>query len=127
MTIYEQIQKSVDFLEDRIAHGASIRGEGDAARTIAAREAGMSDRSFVTWFQAVTGLTFGEYARRRRLDRARILLGDTTLSVLDVALDSGYRSHEAFTRAFAEEFGVTPADCRKGRPFRPGLGKLALI
>ncbi len=127
MTIYEQIQKSVDFLEDRIAHGASIRGEGDAARTLAAREAGMSDRSFVTWFQAVTGVTFGEYARRRRLDRARVLLGDAGSSVLDIALDSGYRSHEAFTRAFADEFGVTPADYRKGRPFRPGLERLALI
>jgi AraC-like DNA-binding protein len=127
MTIYEQIQRSVDFLEDRIARGASIRGEGDAARTLAAREAGMSDRSFVTWFQAVTGLTFGEYAKRRRLDRARILLDDADASVLRVALDSGYRSHEAFTRAFAEEFGVTPADYRKGRPFRPGLGRLTLI
>lgn len=127
MTIYEQIQKSVDYLEARIAQGAAIRGEGDAARSLAAREAGMSDRSFVTWFQAVTGLTFGEYARRRRLDRARALLDDAGSSVLEIALDSGYRSHEAFTRAFADEFGVTPADYRKGRPFRPGLGKLALI
>jgi AraC-like DNA-binding protein len=127
MTIYEQIQRSVDYLEDRVNRGSSIRGEGDAARTLAAREAGMSDRSFVTWFQAVTGLTFGEYAKRRRLERARILLGDPNASVLDVALDSGYRSHEAFTRAFAEEFGVTPADYRKGRPFRPGLGRIALI
>ncbi len=127
MTIYEQIQKSVDYLENRIERGTAIRGEGDAARSLAAREAGMSDRSFVTWFQAVTGLTFGEYARRRRLDRARALLGDTESSVLEIALDSGYRSHEAFTRAFADEFGVSPADYRKGPPFRPGLGKLALI
>ena len=127
MTIYEQIQKSIDYLEERIARGTAIRGEGDAARALAAREAGMSDRSFVTWFQAVTGLTFRDYARRRRLERARILLDSPDSTVLDVALDSGYRSHEAFTRAFTEEFGVGPADYRKGRPFRAGLEKIALI
>mgnify|MGYP001809692106 FL=1 len=127
MTIYEQIQKSVDYLEDRVNRGASIRGEGDAARSLAAREAGMSDRSFVTWFWAVTGLTFRDYARRRRLERARLLLDSPDSTVLGVALDSGYRSHEAFTRAFADEFGVSPADYRKGRPFRPGLEKIALV
>ena len=127
MTIYEQIQKSVDFVEARIKEGAQIRGTSGMSMGFAAREAGMSTRSFVTWFWAVTGFTYGEYALRRRLERARSLLEGTEASVLEVALESGYRSHEAFTRAFREEFALTPQEFRKGRPSLNGLGKITLI
>lgn len=127
MTIYEQIQKSVDFVESRVERGAAIRGRDGMSQDLAAREAGMSARSFVTWFWAVTGLTYREYALRRRLDRARRLLAETDKPILDVALDSGYRSHEAFTRAFRDEFNLSPQDFRKGRPPLKGLERIALI
>ncbi len=127
MTIYEQIQKSVDFVEARIDEGAQIRGSSGMGIGFAAREAGMSTRSFVTWFWAVTGFTYGEYALRRRLERARSLLVETGASVLEVALESGYRSHEAFSRAFREEFALSPQEFRKGRPLLNGLGKIMLI
>ncbi|HNY18024.1 MAG TPA: helix-turn-helix domain-containing protein [Treponemataceae bacterium] len=127
MTIYEQIQKSVDFVETRVERGAAIRGRDGMGQGLAAREAGMSARSFVTWFWAVTGLCYREYALRRRLDRARRLLAETDRPILDVALDSGYRSHEGFTRAFRDEFGLSPQDFRKGRPPLKGLERITLI
>jgi AraC-like DNA-binding protein len=127
MTIYEQIQKSVDFVESRVERGAAIRGKDGMGQSFAAREAGMSQRSFVTWFWAVTGLTYREYALRRRLDRARSLLAETERPILEVALDSGYRSHEAFTRAFRDEFGLSPQDFKKGRPPLKGLERIILI
>ena len=127
MTIYEQIQKSVDFVEARLERCSAIRGRDGMGQDLAAREAGMSARSFVTWFWAVTGLTYREYALRRRLDRARRLLAETEKPILEVALDSGYRSHEAFTRAFRDEFGLSPQDFRKSRPPLKGLERITLI
>lgn len=127
MTIYEQIQKSVEFVEARIEQGAAIRGTSGMGVRLAAREAGMSTRSFVTWFWAVTGFTYGEYALKRRLERAKTLLGETEASVLSVALETGYRSHEAFSRAFREEFALSPQEFRKGRPSLKDFGKITLI
>lgn len=64
----------------------------------------------------VFGRSFGRsvisYMRGRRLSEAAKRLACGAPDILSVALDAGYGSHEAFTRAFREEFGVTPADFR---------------
>jgi AraC family transcriptional regulator len=53
------------------------------------------------------------YVRARRLtEAARALAGGAT-DILAVALDAGYGSHEAFTRAFREQFDLTPEAIRK--------------
>jgi len=55
------------------------------------------------------------YVRVRRLsEAARALVGGAP-EILTVALDSGNGSHEAFTRAFRDQFGVTPASVRAQR------------
>lgn len=104
LTIYQQIQKSVDLIEANL----SDRVTSEAA----ARSAGMSLRSFHRYFPALTGYRFGEYARKRRLSEAADDLMITAASVLEIALQSGYESHEAFTRAFKKEFGAPPLRIR---------------
>lgn len=52
------------------------------------------------------------YVRARRLTEAARQLADGAPDILSVALDAGYGSHEAFTRAFREQFGVTPERLR---------------
>ena len=49
------------------------------------------------------------YVRARRLTR-RTHAGANAPDILQVALDAGYGSHEAFTRAFRDCFGITPED-----------------
>ena len=49
-----------------------------------------------------------DYLRRRRLSFALLEVRDTQRSFLDIAVDYGFGSHEAFTRAFKQMFGVTP-------------------
>ncbi len=46
-----------------------------------------------------------EYVRRRRLSVALEQLMTTKRSIVDIALDSGFESQEAFTRAFKAMFG----------------------
>ena len=53
-----------------------------------------------------------DYLRRRKLAFALKEVRDTNRSILDIALDHGFSSHEAFTRAFKAAYGVTPSAFR---------------
>lgn len=66
-------------------------------------------------FPLVTGHSVTSYLRARRLSEAARLLADGAPDILSVALESGYNSHEAFTRAFRDQFGVTPQAVRQRR------------
>ncbi len=64
-------------------------------------------------FREISGMQFREYLRYRRLAFALKELRDTENGILDIALDYGFSSHEAFTRAFKEAYGITPSEYRK--------------
>src|SRR5262245_38540785 len=66
-------------------------------------------------FAAATGMPVIAYARARRLSEAAKTLATGAPDILSVALEAGYGSHEAFTRAFREQFGLTPEQLRAGR------------
>ena len=63
-------------------------------------------------FGSATGLSLMRYLRARRLTEAARLLAAGAPDILAVALDAGYGSHEAFTRAFRDQFGCTPEAVR---------------
>jgi AraC family transcriptional regulator len=78
--------------------------------------AGLSQFHFSRLFTARIGESVMAYVRRRRMLRAAARLGRNpgveddieTPALIDLALDCGFESQEAFTRAFAQVFGVTP-------------------
>ncbi len=72
------------------------------------RIAELSPHHFQRVFKQVLGESPKQYVRRLRLERSTFLLRQPGVSVIDVAFDSGYESHEAFTRAFHDRFGVPP-------------------
>lgn len=87
----------------------------------AAAEANCSAFHFMRMFEMVTGIGVAEYVRRRRLSLAALELASGKAQggadrILDIALDSGYESPDAFARAFKREFGCTPSEARE-----PGL------
>src|SRR5450432_2278117 len=64
-------------------------------------------------FSALTGETLGGYLRRRRCEVAATrLLAQPRLAVLEIALDVGFGSTEAFTHAFNARFGCSPTAWR---------------
>lgn len=63
-------------------------------------------------FAAATGRSVMGYIRARRLTDAAHALAKGAPDILAVALDAGYGSHEAFTRAFRDRFGQTPEEVR---------------
>lgn len=66
-------------------------------------------------FPLVTGYSVTAYLRGRRLSEAARQLATGAPDILSVALDAGYSSHEAFTRAFHDHFGLTPQMVRQKR------------
>jgi AraC-like DNA-binding protein len=62
---------------------------------------------------AVAGEPPAAFRRRVLLERAAYRLLTTERTILEVALEAGYGSHEAFTRAFARSFGSAPASWRR--------------
>lgn len=74
--------------------------------------AGVSRFHMVRAFAAATGFSVMRYVRARRLTEAARSLAAGAPDILNVALDADYGSHEAFTRAFRDHFGLTPESVR---------------
>jgi AraC family transcriptional regulator len=77
-------------------------------------------------FGEAVGLTVMDYARSRRLSEAARALARGASNILELALESGYGSHEAFSRAFRAQFGATPESVRRSGSVE-GLALLAPI
>ncbi|MCW8275206.1 AraC family transcriptional regulator [Pseudomonas sp. PCH199] len=78
-----------------------------------ARHCNMSPFALARLFALSTGWPVMRYIRARRLSQAALALRRGAPDILQVALDAGYGSHEAFTRAFSDQFGVTPKQVRE--------------
>lgn len=80
----------------------------------------LSDIAFVSKFHlhrlftALTGLPLQQYIRWLRLKRAaHQLVVNKDKSIIDIAMNAGFESHEAFSRAFKRACGVSPNEYRK--------------
>jgi AraC family transcriptional regulator len=78
-----------------------------------ARIAHFSPFHFHRIFRGIVGEPVMEHVRGLRLERAagRLKAGDE--AILRIALDAGYDSHEAFTRAFGSQYGCSPSELRR--------------
>lgn len=64
-------------------------------------------------FQAINRMSIHDYVVRRRMTKgAKILFQSGEVSILDVALQVGYSSHESFTRAFRQVWNCNPSEFR---------------
>ncbi len=93
------------FIEENLDEELSFERLAEVAR--------LSPRHFHRIFKAIVGENVAEYVRRIRLEVGAIRLKATTAPVTSIAFDTGYGSHEAFTRAFRRRFGVSPSDFRE--------------
>lgn len=78
-----------------------------------ASEVGMSRTRFADQFSRIFGQGPMHYLSDWRLQKALSLLTESQVPVQQVAAQYGYRSPAAFTRAFADKFGVAPTQMRR--------------
>jgi AraC family transcriptional regulator len=82
-------------------------------RDVLAAVAGFSVPHFHRIFSASTGESIASYIRRLRLERAGRKLRMGAVDITEVALAAGYDTHAAFSKAFKQQFGLSPSEFRQ--------------
>src|SRR5450830_1504915 len=109
------LAKSLWYIESHYAAPLSLQA--------IAQVGGASRYHLTRTFGLATGHSVMRYVRARRLSVAARALAQSAQDILAVALEAGYGSYEAFTRAFREQFQCTPEMVRARRQ----IDHLALV
>ncbi len=82
-------------------------------REVLAAVAGFSVSHFHRIFTAYIGENITGYVRRVRMERAGRKLRMGAVDITEVALAAGYDTHAAFSKAFKQQFGLSPSEFRQ--------------
>jgi AraC family transcriptional regulator len=102
---WEAAQKTLEYIENHIAEDIGVEELAEIAA--------LSPFYYQRLFSRLVKRPVREYIKLRRLARACYALRDTDCRIIDIALDFGFGSHEAFTRTFKDTYGLTPMQYRK--------------
>lgn len=100
-----KMNMAITYIEDNLEDEINISS--------VAKVACVSTYHFYRLFDILSGISVGEYIRRRRLTKAGQELGISDTKVVDIALKYGYKSPEAFTKAFKKLHGINPSQAKK--------------
>ncbi|MEJ2544903.1 MAG: AraC family transcriptional regulator [Calditrichaceae bacterium] len=100
------VLKSVQFIEDNLKADISVL---DMANSVY-----YSLYHFIRLFQSVTGFSPKTYLQQRRLTESIKDLKKSDKKIIEIAYDYQFNSHEAFTRSFKKQFGISPSQIRNG-------------
>jgi AraC family transcriptional regulator len=100
-----KMRRLVDYIEDNL--------ESDLSLHALAAEVEISPLYLARAFRAAVGQSPHQYVLTRRIERARELLRNTDLSVVDVALTCGFSSQSHLAHWFVRQVGVSPAAYRR--------------
>ncbi|VEG89950.1 AraC family transcriptional regulator [Legionella spiritensis] len=107
MKYQRQLKKVIDFIGQHLDEELSLESLSEVF--------GVSKFHFHRLFTAFTGLSLQQYIRWLRLKRAaHQLIVDKKQSIITIAINAGFESHEAFSRAFKKACGISPSRFRDG-------------
>ncbi|MBR5614646.1 MAG: helix-turn-helix transcriptional regulator [Clostridia bacterium] len=86
---------------------------GDCELQNLSQKTGYSYSYLSRCFKKITGISFNTYVNRYRISNACYLLNNSNCSILQCALDSGYKSVRSFNRNFMGVLDITPKEYRK--------------
>lgn len=105
MHAWEAIQKTLDYIEEHIVEDIKIE--------ILAETASLSLFYYQRLFSRLVKKPVREYIKLRRMAIVLKVLQNKNNRILDIAVEYGFGSHETFTRAFKEVYGMTPEQYRE--------------
>jgi AraC-like DNA-binding protein len=102
-----RLQRVVRYVQEHVGDTISL---ADMAAV-----AGISAMHFAAQFRAATGLRPHHYLLQCRIQQAKVLLMDTTRSLIDIAISVGFRTQSHFTTVFKNFEYTTPMQWRRNR------------
>ena len=103
----QRLSKVISIMEDAIDDPVSME--------TLAKQVNMSTRQIERMFKSNFDMSPARFYRKLRLKRARTLLTETQLSLVEIANATGFGSRNTFSTRFRTEFGVLPSELRAGR------------
>ena len=100
-----QLDRAIALMRDRLAEHITAPEIG--------RASGLGASQLNALFRQLTGYSPMEYLRRLRIDLARELLADPSLSIKEVAARTGFSEPNHFSRVFSRIDGVPPTAFRE--------------
>ncbi|HEX8090364.1 MAG TPA: AraC family transcriptional regulator [Blastocatellia bacterium] len=101
-----RLRRAIEFMHDNFGRELAVEEIASAAY--------LSEYHFARLFKQITGVTPHVYLANVRLEHARRLLSETSLSISEIATRVGYQSQSHFTKIFKSITGVTPRLYREG-------------
>jgi AraC family transcriptional regulator len=103
-----KIRRLIEFIEEHL--------DGNLSLETMAAEVIISPRYLPRAFKLAVGQSPHRYVLQRRMERAKELLRGTDMSIVDVALASGFSSQSHLSNWFIREVGISPAVYRRQAP-----------
>lgn len=98
----DRLEDLVDWIRDHLNRPLAIED--------LARRSNMSARNFQRVFTRQCGMPPAKFIERLRVERARLIIEDTGLSMAEIARKSGFDSEQRMRRAFKRVLGINPVD-----------------
>ncbi|PJJ28717.1 AraC family transcriptional regulator [Lacrimispora celerecrescens] len=107
MNYRKSLEQAVIYIENHLGYNMKVED--------VAKAAGYSYYHLNRQFTAILGESIGSYIKKRRLADASKKLLYTDLKIIDIAIEYGFDSPEAFSRAFKAIYKVSPQSYRQNR------------
>jgi AraC family transcriptional regulator len=99
-----RLRRAIEFMHDNYSRELALEEIATAAY--------LSEFHFARLFKQITGITPHVYLANLRIERARKLLAETQIPIIEIAAMVGYQSHSHFTKIFKSVTGLTPREYR---------------
>jgi AraC family transcriptional regulator len=99
-----RLRRAIEFMHDNFGRELALEEIATAAY--------LSEFHFARLFKQITGITPHVYLANLRIERARKLLAETQIPIIEIAAMVGYQSQSHFTKIFKSITGLTPREYR---------------
>lgn len=110
--LINDVEVKDNFVINRILKHLHLNIESQISLKKLSRELNLSEGYISDCFKKHMGMTIMKYAKKIRIDRAKVLLVTTTSSILEIGLTLGFHDQSHFHKVFKSFTGVSPSEYR---------------